>query len=456
MRDLVLLAFIGAVLLLGFKRPFIWVLLYIYVDIVAPQHIGWGIITSLQLSLITFIAAFAGYVVLDSKEGSRFTPRQALIVALLAWCGYTTLVAVFQDSAWDKWAWVWKSMFFAAFLPLTLRTRLRLESAVLVFALAIGAIAINGGIKTLFGGGGYGTLTLLVDDNSGIYEGSIISTAAIASIPLILFLARRGTLFPPSKWVWLFCAALIFSCLLIPVGTNARTGLVCVGVLAVLLLRQVRHRFLFAGLAGAAMTLSLPFLPAEFTERMGTITGFQSDESASTRLEVWKWTYHYALGNPRGGGFDAYRANSFTYQLPEVTGEGNNRQITYTEVTDEARAYHSSYFEMLGEQGWLGLGLWLLLHGLGLWHMERIRWRERAKHADRDVWFHDLATALQHAQLIFLVGAAFVGIAYQSFMFMLIAMQCALWSQWRMRRKGFRRSEVAEKLGGRDRLAAPA
>lgn len=456
MRDLVLLAFIGAILLLGFRRPFIWVLLYIYVDIVSPQQIGWGIITSLHLSLVTFIAAFAGYVVLDSKEGSRFTLRQALIVALLAWCGYTTLGAVFQDSAWDKWAWVWKSMFFAAFLPLTLRTRLRLESAVLVFALAIGAIAINGGIKTVFGGGGYGSLTLLVDDNSGIYEGSIISTAAIASIPLILFLARRGTLFPPGKWVWLFCAALIFSCLLIPIGTNTRTGLVCIAVLALLLLRQVRHRFLFAGMAGVAMLVTLPFLPQQFTERMGTITGFRSDESASTRLEVWKWTYHYALDNPNGGGFDAFRANSFTYQLPEVTGEGSNRQITYTQVTDEARAYHSSYFEMLGEQGWLGLGLWLGLHGLGLWQMERIRWREAAKQSDRDVWFHDLATALQNAQLIFLVGAGFVGIAYQSFMFLLIAMQCALWSQWRMRRRGSRPSAVAERLAERSKQAAPA
>ncbi len=444
MRDLVLLAFIGAILALGFRRPFIWVLLYIYVDIVSPQEIGWGIITSLHLSLVTFIAAFAGYVVLDSKHNSRFTLRQALIVALLAWCGYTTLGAAFQDSAWEKWTWVWKSMFFAAFLPLTLRTRLRLESAVLVFALAIGAIAINGGIKTVFGGGGYGTLTLLVDDNSGIYEGSIISTAAIATIPLVLFLARRGSLFPPGRAVWLFCAALIFSCLLIPIGTNARTGLVCIAVLGVLLMRQVRHRFAFAALAGAAMLVALPFLPQEFTERMGTITGFRGDESASTRIEVWKWTYEYAKEHPLGGGFDAYRANSFTYQLAEVSGAGNNRRISYSQVTDSARAYHSSYFEMLGEQGWPGLALWLALHGLGLWQMERIRRREAPRRADRDVWMHDLATALQHAQLIFLVGAAFVGIAYQSFMFLLIAMQCALWSQWRLRRKAPGRPAAAQ------------
>ena len=454
MRDIVLLAFIGIVLLMGFKRPFLWVLLYIYVDIVSPQEIGWGVIRSLHLSLVTFIAAFAGYALLDSKENSRFTLQQAIIVALLAWCGYTTLGAVFQEAAWQKWDWVWKSMFFAAFLPLTLRTRLRLESAVLIFVLSIGAIAITGGIKTVFGGGGYGTLVLLVQNDSGIYEGSIFSTAAIASIPVILFLARRGTIFPPHWAVWAFAAALIFASLIVPVGTGARTGLVCIAVLAVLMLRQVRHRVLFAGMAGAALLVSLPFLPDEYVERMGTITGFRSDESASTRLEVWKWTYHYALANPTGGGFDAYRGNSFTYEIPEIEGEGNNRRITYKEVTDRARAYHSSYFEMLGEQGWLGLFLWLAMQGLGLLNMERIRWREGPKRADRDVWMYDLATALQHAQAIFLVGALFVGIAFQSFVLILIAFQCAAWSQWRLRRKGSGMSPVAARLAAN--RAAPA
>ncbi|MDE1467427.1 putative O-glycosylation ligase, exosortase A system-associated [Aurantiacibacter sp. D1-12] len=446
MRDIVLIIFIGLIIAMGFKRPFLWVLLYIYVDIVSPGEVGWGFIRSLHLSVVAFIAAFAGYALLDTKEGSRFTFRQGLIVALLAWCGYTTLGAAFQDTAWAKWDWVWKSLIFAAFLPLTLRTRLRIEAAVLVYILSIAAIAISGGVKTVAGGGGYGLLVLLVQNDSGIYEGSIFSTAAIASIPLILFLARHGTIFKPDWRVWTFAAALIFSCLLIPIGTQARTGLVCIGVLGVLMMRAVKHRFLFAGLASVALVASIPFLPQAFTDRMATITGFQSDESASTRLQVWKWTYHYALANPTGGGFDAYRSNSFTYEVPKIEGEGNNQQITYETVTDESRAYHSSYFEMLGEQGWLGLFMWLLLQGLGVWHMERIRWREGPKRADRDVWMFDLATALQHAQIIFLVGALFVGIAFQSFALILIGFQCALWSFWRIRRKGFQRSAVAEKL----------
>jgi len=463
MLDLGLLAFIGFMLVAGFKRPFLWVLTYIYIDLVIPQKIGWGIIASpsLKLSLVAFVAAFAGWLLLDSKAGARFTARQGMIVALLAWCGMTTISALYPVEAAEKWAWVWKALVFAAFLPLTLRTRLRIEAAVLFIVLAIGTIAINGGIKTVGGGGGYGTLHLLVDDNSGIYEGSIISTAAIAIIPLALWLARHGTIFKPDWRVWSFTAALIFACLLIPVGTSARTGLVAAAVLGVLLLRSVKYRFVYMGVASVLMMAAIPFLPASFTERMGTITAHEGDQSASTRVAVWKWTIDFARDHPLGGGFDAYRANSFTYQTRAVTNEGNSQSVEYQTVTESGRAYHSSYFELLGEQGYFGLGLWLVLQLLGLWHMERLRWRygkragREGQNPGRASWQWGLASALQQAHLVYLVGAAFVGIAYQPFLFMLVGLQCALWSY--VKRTEAPQAKVWARPGGnRPELAQPA
>jgi O-antigen ligase len=100
-------------------------------------------------------------------------------------------------------------------------------------------------------------------------------------------------------------------------------------------------------------------------------------------------------------------------------------------VSVKARAYHSSYFELLGEQGWPGLFLWLWLQLLGVWQMERIRWRFRKSEEGTRSWQWGLATALQQSQLTYLLGAAFVGIAYQPFMFMLVGLQCGLWSSVR-------------------------
>ena len=70
-------------------------------------------------------------LLLDDKRDSRFTLRQGLIALLLVYCGLTTLTADYPESAVEKWAWVWKALVFAIFLPLTLTTRLRMESAAL-------------------------------------------------------------------------------------------------------------------------------------------------------------------------------------------------------------------------------------------------------------------------------------------------------------------------------------
>jgi probable O-glycosylation ligase (exosortase A-associated) len=326
---------------------------------------------------------------------------------------------------------VWKALVFAIFLPLTLRTRLRIEAVALVMVLSAGAIIVSGGIKTALGGGGYGSLALLVDNNTGLYEGSTLAMAAIAIIPLIWWLARHGTIFPRHWTVTLFALALTFACLLIPVGTEARTGLLCLGVLCVLTLRTAKRRFLLVTLGVVGALVAIPFLPKSYTDRMNTIENHKADESAGTRLAVWSWTWEYAKAHPTGGGFEAYLGNKVRYKKaydPNATEEVDPDALY---VTDAGRAFHSGYFEMLGEQGWPGLILWLWLQLLGLWQMERIRWKWKKRTGPDEQWVAPLANALQLAQCAYLVGALFIGIAYQPFILMLIGLQCGLWSYLR-------------------------
>lgn len=449
MVDLFLFVFIIGFLVAGLRKPFVWVLTYIYIDIVTPQKIGWTLVPMLPISLIAFVAAFAGWLLADSKEGSRFTLRQALIAMLLGWCALTLLWADFPIDARFKWDWVWKALVFAIFMPLTLRTKLRIEAAALVMVLSVGAITIAGGIKTVAGGGGYGQLASLVNDNSGLYEGSTLSMVAISIIPLILWLARNGTIFPKSPAVMVFAGALIFACLLIPIGTQTRTGLICIGVLAVLILRTVKHRFFYMAGGAFLMLASIPFLPDSYTERMSTIKSHESDESASTRVAVWMWTLDYVKSRPLGGGFDAYRGNSFTYDTKVMVDRGGVTSVETQQVTDNARAYHSSYFEVLGEQGWPGLFLWLSIHGLGLWQMERIRRKYRKSEDAQEKSWCSLATALQQGQMIYLVGALFIGIAYQPFIFMLMALQIALWTKFKTRETDRAAAQAAERKAAR-------
>ena len=431
MLDIAITGFTLAFLALGLRRPFVWVLAYLYIDILTPQKISWSLLAALPISLIAFVLAFGGWLVLDDKKDMRFTLRQVLIVALLLYCGITTTIAEFPVEAAEKWSWVWKALLFAIFLPLTLRTRLRFEAVVTVIVLTVGSILITGGIKTAAGGGGYGMLRTFVPDNAGIYEGSTLSTIAVAIIPLIWWAARFTTIFPRGKLVTLFAAALTFAAVLIPVGTQTRTGLLCVALLGVLSLRSVKRRFLYLGLAGVLVVAAIPFLPESYTKRMSTIENHQSDQSASTRVAVWMWTLDYVKDHPFGGGFDAYRSNRLLVPTVKAEGTDNNVTLTTEYHVEEGRAYHSAYFEMLGEQGYPGFLLWAWIQLLGIWQMERLRRRWKDRKAATQAWVAPLANALQLSQLVYFLGALFIGIAFQPVMFMIIGLQCGLWSYCR-------------------------
>ncbi|SEH17960.1 probable O-glycosylation ligase, exosortase A-associated [Sphingopyxis sp. YR583] len=430
MRDLAFVAFLFAFIGIGFRKPFLFVLCFCYIDIVAPQRLSYFLINSIPISLIVFGLAVVGWLVADDKRDTRWSGRQTLLVALLFYCWMTTVNADFPVEAADKWSWVWKALVWAIFLPLTLRTKLRIEALALVLLLSAASIAIAGGIKTAAGGGGYGSLQLLLNENYGLYEGSTMSTVAVSIIPLILWYRRHGTIFPPDWTVSLFCFALVFACALLPVGTQTRTGLICLVILAMLSLRAVKHRFLYIAGAGLLAVAAIPFLPQSYTERMETIRGYKSDQSASTRVAVWAWTWEYAKENPFGGGFNAYLQNHV--RVEKEAGANEDSASVYEE---KSRAYHSSYFEMLGEQGYPGTALWLILHLSGLAQMERIRRRYLKTRRGEEQWIAPLATALQHGHIVYLIGSLFVAIAFQPFIYMMLALEIGLTTYCRRREK---------------------
>ena len=59
MRDAVFVLVLLALFAFGLKRPFLWVLVYAYVDIVAPQRLTYYLLNAVPVSLIA-----AGFAVL--------------------------------------------------------------------------------------------------------------------------------------------------------------------------------------------------------------------------------------------------------------------------------------------------------------------------------------------------------------------------------------------------------
>ncbi|MDO7834213.1 putative O-glycosylation ligase, exosortase A system-associated [Sphingobium sp. HBC34] len=454
MRDLFFLAFLGVFGLMGLRRPFLLVAVYCYIDIVSPQRLSYVLLNAIPISAMAFAAMVGSWLLLDDKKDCRFSARQGLMLILVAWCGYTTMTADFPVEALTKWNWVWKAIIAGIFLPLVLRTRLRIEALTVFMILCASTIIINGGMKTALSGGGYGVLNLMVENNSGLYEGSIISCVAISLIPLILWLTNHGTIFPPDWRVKGFCYALCLACMLMPIGTEARTGLVCLVILMGMMLVRSKRKFIYGPLIAVAALASIPFLPASFTQRMQTIENHQGDESAATRVAVWMWTLDYVKAHPGGGGFDNYLQNSFTYFAQSTITDGGGTRVERRLVTDKGRAYHSAYFEMLGEQGYFGFALWVLIHLICFIRTESIRRFYRKRDGPDEAWIAPYASALQQGHVTYMIGSLFVGIAYQPFIFMMLALQIGLDTYLTRLRKTAAKRDLAATLVARQGAVA--
>src|SRR5215475_13405258 len=107
LHDLAFVGFLCALFGMGFRKPFLFVLTYVYIDIVSPQRLTYILLNSVPISLIAVGLAVVSWAAIDDKSDVRVAPRQGMILLLLAYCWYTTVNADFRLEAQDKWEWVW-------------------------------------------------------------------------------------------------------------------------------------------------------------------------------------------------------------------------------------------------------------------------------------------------------------------------------------------------------------
>ncbi len=424
MRDIFFVGFMLFLMGLAFVRPYLATLCYVWIDLLQPQEQSYYLINSVPISMIAAVLAVLAYLIADKDKQVRINLIQILLLAMIAWITITTSSAEMGDAAWFKWSAAWKALGFTIFLPFVLRTRLQIETTLLVILFTVCALMFSGAIKTMLGGGGYGHLSFLVQRNVGLFEASTMATVAVGMIPVSTYLYRHGTLFPQSKWTRLVTIGICCSALLVVIGAEARTGFLCIAAVALLEYKRVKRKFLVGFLAFVVGLAAIPFLPSSFTGRMNTIKTYDEDTSASTRVAMWNWTWNYVQEHPLGGGFEVWRTSQIIYEVKSRSGDGSNSSEGSRKIKDEARGFHSSFFEVMGEQGFPGLGLFLSFFIVSFWQLRGI-----AKRFGKDpemLWAADCARMLSAFLIVYLIGSAFQALAFQSTVYYFIALVCAL------------------------------
>jgi hypothetical protein len=88
------------------------------------------------------------------------------------------------------------------------------------------------------------------------------------------------------------------------------------------------------------------------------------------------------------------------------------------------RAYHSIYFEVLGDLGYPGLIFFLTAVVSSLFNL--IRLSRKCRKIPDLVWVADMSDAIQSGMMVFLTAGAFVGIAFQPPFWYFVAMGVSL------------------------------
>jgi probable O-glycosylation ligase (exosortase A-associated) len=309
---------------------------------------------------------------------------------------------------------------FAVLIPYIFRSRIQIEAFLLVMVFSASTILFSAGVKTILGGGGYGTLAVMGTGNTGLSESSTLAVVSVMLIPLVMFLMRHTVIFPRNLMTKGLFLGIIVIALATVVGTTARTGIIAVGVMCLISMLQSKKKLWWiAGLALAGVViLNLDLSATRWGNRMSTIETYNADSSAMGRIKVWQWTLDYVGSHPLGGGFDAYLHNRIIGIAPD------GATIYLPEGQVGGKAFHSIYFEVLGEQGIVGFVMYFLMVGLALIKLLRLKaaWKDDPGMA----WLAALANAMMTSIFVILAGGSFVGIAYQPYMFYMLSLTVAL------------------------------
>ncbi len=419
MRSVFLTAVFLYLILLGFSYPFVAGLAYIWIDIVKPQYLAYSLINGLPVSMIASIVAILAYLIKGDKASLKFTAVMYLLCIFAAWVTFTTINADPRIFSWEKWNWAFKVIVFTIFIPLIFRTRIQLEALILTILFSVTTVSFSAAVKTALGSGGYGVLAIMGGGNSGLSESSTLAAVCVMQLPLMHYVYNHSVIFAGNRLFKILILLTAVSSILAVVGTSARTGLIAGALLLLSYLLRSKRKFIWciALVAALGVVQSLNLEDTAWGSRMSTINSPNQDSSASGRIKVWEWTLGFAAENPLGGGFDAYKLN----RIASV----NERGITYYEPgVFRGKAFHNIYFEVLGEQGIVGFTIYIAILMLTILRLRRIRLM--ARHQTELAWSGDLALRLRDALAVLMVSGMFIGIAYQPYIFYLVAITVSL------------------------------
>jgi putative inorganic carbon (HCO3(-)) transporter len=397
MRDILVTLLVFAGLPFALQRPVFGGLMWVWISVMNPHTQGWGFATHFPFAQL--IAATTLLSLLKSREKYRLplNPISITLILFVLWMNVTTPFALFPNAAWNQWDKVMKIMLMTFVLMMVIRKREDVRNLTWVLVISLGYYGVKGGIFTVRSGGTdrvWGPVGTFIGDNNAL------ALALIMTIPLMYYLMHDL----PKRWMRHAMLVAMGLSALAALGSYSRGGFLAIIAMLVFMWAKSRHKLAGAALLILLVPVALLFMPEQWGARMDTIAEYQTDGSAMGRLNAWHMAYHLARDRFLGGGFAMYEPLTFALYAPDPT---------------DVHAAHSIYFQALGEHGFPGLALYLLL---GFFTWRHAAWIVRQSHGRPGMaWASSLAAMIQASLIGFGVGGAFLSLLYWDVPYYLMA-----------------------------------
>jgi len=396
MRDILVAVIVFGGLAFTISNPYIGILLWSWIGYMNPHRLGWGFAYSFPFAYLIALVTFASIIISRKKLDIFWAREMSWLLILNIWFLVTTIFSLQPDSSWEQWIKVIKIQLFIFLTLWIMGSREKIKALIWVIVVSIGFFGVKGGVFTLTGGG---ENHVLGPPGSFISGNTEIGLALVMILPLVWYLFLHTA----QKWIKLGLAS---SMLLIPVailGTQSRGALLAIGAIAFFLWLKSRKKLIPLIVILLMIPFVYMFMPQQWHDRMSTIGSYETDGSAQGRIVAWTFAYKLASARPlTGGGFESFNRTNYEMYAPGlVDPQGMVRH--YPDV-------HSIYFEMLGEQGFIGLAIFLIL-GLLTW-INCNQVIKSSKRIEEYKWASDLTSMIQVSLVGYATGGAFLGLAY--------------------------------------------
>lgn len=388
MRDLIIIGIVLAGSLAAFRRPWIGVMLWVWLSIMNPHRFAWGIAYDAPLAALAAASTLLGLLMTKDRHSPFKGATPVWLFVFFLWMSLSWLLGLDPAGDYPQWDKVMK-VYLMIFVGLTvLHSKQHILALAWVATGSLALLGIKGGAFTVMTGGNYrvwGPPGSFIEDNNEF------ALAMVMTIPLLRFLQQQLK----SAWGRHAMTVAMLLCAASAIGAYSRGALLALSAMVLLLWWRGKSRLLGGAVMLVAGVALLAFMPDSWNSRMSSIGDYEEDRSSLGRISAWWTAWGIAKNYVTGVGFSAARAELFA---------------AYSPYPDYVHAAHSIYFQIMGNHGFIGLFLFLMIFITTYGAAGRLRKLSKA-HPDAQ-WCDALGAMCQVSLVGYAVGGAFLSLSY--------------------------------------------